>query len=134
MLYAWGTLCSWTMVSKEALTIVSPTSSPNQVFARFVYCFTINTLSICFCSDLTDYCKNMHFKGKTIFFSIHGWSVWILLYCVYVFLRALFHSSCLHTCIASYLSSHQIMWHKKRIHSHGLKTTSCCCFFIFRGN
>ena len=41
--------------------------------------------------------KTMSFQSKTYFFlSTYCWSVLILLFCVYVFLRALFHSSCLH--------------------------------------
>ena len=60
-----------------------------------------------------------------------------------VFFRVLFHSSSimklwiasyLDICIVSYWTYHQIMWHTKRIHDHGLKITSCCCFFGFRGN
>ena len=58
---------------------------------------------------------------EILYQSFFCWS--ILLFCVYVFLRALFHgsaimklriASCLHICIASYLASHQIMWHNKR--------------------
>ena len=87
--------------------------------------------------------KIIHLKSKTNFFFQHCWLVLILLFCVYVFLRALFDSSAimklriafyLHISIASYLTSHQIMWHNKRINVHGLKITSCCCFFGFRGN
>ena len=72
--------------------------------------------------------KIMHFQSKTKFFiSTYCWSVLILLFCVYVFLRALFHSSAimkqriasyLHICIASYLVSYQIMWHNKRVSCH----------------
>ena len=56
------------------------------------------------------------------------WSVFILVFCVYVFLRALFNSSaimklrtasCLHICIAFYLAFHKIMCYNKRINSHG---------------
>ena len=50
----------------------------------------------------------------------------IFLFCVYVFLRALFHSSCLHICIATYLASHQIMWHNKRIHSRSNRLEVFC--------
>ena len=32
----------------------------------------------------------------------------------------------LHTYITSYLVSHQIMWHNKRIHGRGLTITGCC--------
>ena len=40
----------------------------------------------------------------------------------------------LHIYIAFYLVSPQIMWHNKRIHGHGFKTTSCCYVFGFREN
>ena len=72
--------------------------------------------------------------------STDWWSVLISLFCVYVILRALFHSSAimklrivshLHMCTASYFTSHQITWHIKRIHNHRLKITSCFVFFRF---
>ena len=40
----------------------------------------------------------------------------------------------LHIYIAFYLVSPQIIWHNKRIHGHGFKTTSCCYVFGFREN
>ena len=43
-------------------------------------------------------------------------------------------ASFLHICTASSSGSHQIMWYSKTIHDHGLKITSCCCFFVFRKN
>ena len=58
----------------------------------------------------------MHFQNKTkLFLPTYCWSILILLFCVYVFLRALFHSSaimklriasCLQICIGSHLTSH----------------------------
>ena len=72
----------------------------------------------------SNYCKKLCiFKVKQFFFSAYCWSVLILLFWLYVFLRTLFHisviiklriASCLHICIASYLASHQIMWHKQK--------------------
>ena len=63
------------------------------------------------CSALTDYCKSNAFSKQNNFFvSTYCWSVLILLFCVYMFLRAIFLSfaiiklriaSCLHICIAS---------------------------------
>ena len=45
-------------VNKKAPKVVSFHTSPlNQDFTRFVCCFTRNTLSTFFCSDLKDYCK-----------------------------------------------------------------------------
>ena len=94
-----------------------------------------------FCSDIWNYCKNYCiFKIKRFFLSTCCWSIFILLFCAYVFLRALFDGSAiirlrtassLQICIASYLASHQIMWYNKRNHDHGLKITNCCCFFVF---
>ena len=83
----------------------------------------------------------MHFKSKTIFFFqlIAGWSG----FCCFVYMCFLgrlsqfcYHelqiASYLHICIASYLVSHQIMWHNRRIHNHGfLKITSCCYISVF---
>ena len=51
-------------VNKKA----SSTPLPNQVFARFVCCFTRNTLSNFFSSDLTDYCKNNVFSKSNLLF------------------------------------------------------------------
>ena len=82
--------------------------------------------------------KIMHFQSKTNFSFNLCWSVLILLFCVCIFLRAYFPSFSImklrisNLCIASYLVSHKIMWHNKRIHGHGLKITNCCCFFSFR--
>ena len=110
-------------VNKKAPPVVSPTSPPYQVFNRFICCFTRNTLSNFFCSDLI-VVRIMHFQRKTVFFSTCWRSVLILLFCVYVFLRALFYSFAimkirtalyLHICIASYLASHQIIWHNKKL-------------------
>ena len=47
-------------VNKKAPTIVSPT--PPLTGFHQAYCFTSNTLSTFFCSDLTDYCKNNVFS------------------------------------------------------------------------
>ena len=139
MLYALDTLCPWAMVPiKRLLQFWYPTPFSKQVFTRFVCCFTRNTLSTFFWFDLTDYCKRiMHSRQCKFFLSTYCWSVLILLFCVYMFLRAPFHSSCLNICITSYLASYQIMWHNKSIrasYGHGLKLTKCCCFFVFLGN
>ena len=86
------------------------------------------------------YCKKQRiFKIKQIsLFYLYCWLVLILLFCVYVFLRVLFHSFAimklwiaLHLLIfiASYLTSHQIMWHKKGINGHGLKVTQAVVIF-----
>ena len=86
--------------------------------------------------------KVMHFQRKTNFFFQHiAGRFW---FCFFdVFLWALFHSSAimklkialyLHISLAPHLTSHQIVWHNKRINGHGLKITSYCCFFIFQGN
>ena len=119
------------MVSLRRLLQLSPVPTPPhyQVFIVLHFCcFTRNTLSTLFCSDQI-IAKKCIFKVK------HCWSVLILLFCVHVFPRVLFHSSAiiklqiasyLCMCIASYFTSHQIMWHNKRIHGHGLKITSCC--------
>ena len=57
-------------VSKKAPKFVSlPPLSPNQVFTRFVCCFTRNTLlifSLLWSNRLLQ--KIMHFQSKTIFF------------------------------------------------------------------
>ena len=108
-------------VNKKAHTIVSPLP-PNHVFTRFVCCFTRNTLSTFLCSDLQKLLQTiMHFQFKKIFsfkLLLVGFD---MLFYVYVFLRVFFHISCFHIRIASYLAPHQIMWHNKRIHGHGLK-------------
>ena len=45
---------------KKAATIVPP--PPDHVFIRLVCCLARKTLSVLFCSDLTDHCiKIMHF-------------------------------------------------------------------------
>ena len=108
MLYALDTLCPWAMVPiKRLLQFWYPTPFSKQVFTRFVCCFTRNTLSTFFWFDLTDYCKRiMHSRQCKFFLSTYCWSVLILLFCVYMFLRALFHSSCLNICITSYLASY----------------------------
>ena len=131
-------------VNKKAPTIASPHPSPYQVFTRFVCCFTRNNLSVFFCSDLTVYCKKKSIlKIKQIFsFNLllvsfdFAVSCMCFLGCFFTVLPSwkLWIASCLHTCIASYLASHQNMWYNKRIHGHGLKITSCCCFFIFWRN
>ena len=88
-----------------------------------------------------DYCKNNAFSKQTRFIlSTYCWSVLILLFCAYVFIRVLFVSSSimtlrialyLHISIASYLTSHQIMWHNKRINVHGLKITSIILSYLY---
>ena len=62
----------------------------------------------------------------------------ILLFSVYMFVRGFFNSSTImklqiasyHIFIAFYLTPHQIIWHNKTIHGHGLKITSCWFFFF----
>ena len=128
-------------VNKKALPIAFPTHPLSQVFTRFVAFQEIPTLLTLICSGQIITKKNKNNK-KIILFSTCCWSVLILLFCVYVFLRVLFHSSTImklqipfyfHICIASYLASHQTMSHKT-IHDHGLKITACCCFFSSGGN
>ena len=53
-------------VNKKAPRIVSP----NPPLAGFhqACCFTNNTLSTIFCSDVTDYCKNNAFSKQNNFF------------------------------------------------------------------
>ena len=108
-----------------------------QIFTRWVCCFTRNTLLTFFFALIRLLQKIMHFKVKqTSFFNL-CWSVLTLLFFVYVFLRVLFHSSAimklrkalyLHIPIASYLTSHQIMWHNKRIISMAWKLK---CVLVF---
>ena len=114
-----------------------------QVFTWFVCCFTRSNLSMFSCSDQIIAENNAFSKKNKCLLSTYCWSVLVLLFCVYVFLRVLFHSSAimklrialyLHMSITSYLTFHQIMWHNKRINRHGLKIRSCCCFFGFQGN
>ena len=129
---------------KSVINIFQEKNWISQKCCCFLHQF--NNLSTFFCSDPTDYCKIMHFRNKTNFFPTYCWSVLISLFCLYVFLRALFCSSAIMTlrivwyldiCIGSHLAFHQIIWYNKRIHSHGLKITSCYLFFggffIFRG-
>ena len=55
-------------VNKKSPTIASLHFPTNQVFTRFVCCFTRNTLWTFFYSALTDYCKKeCIFKVKQIF-------------------------------------------------------------------
>ena len=84
----------------------------------------------------SDYCKKMNFQSKTIFFQpIAGrfWFCWFVYMCFlgYIFtcstIMKLRIASYVRICTASYLVSHQIIWHKK-IHGYNLKITSCCCF------
>ena len=140
MLFALDILCLWVMVSiRRLLQLPLLTSLLYQVFTRFV-CFTGNTLSTFSCSD--QIVAKINVFSKTIFFfQLIAGQFWFCCF-VYMFIWVLFHSSAilklqiasyLHICIASYLASHQIMWHNKRIHGHGLKITNCC-FFSFQGN
>ena len=85
--------------------------------------------------------KIMHFQSKTNFSSnllLVSFDFAILCSCVssvpfqsssIVKLRL---ASYLYIWIACYLVSHQIMWHNKRIHGHGLKITYCCFFLFLR--
>ena len=76
-------------VNKKA-PIISTLPLPLTGFHQ-ACCFTSNTLSTFFCYDLTDYCKNNAFSNRNKFFlPTYCWSVLILLFCVYVFLRAQF--------------------------------------------
>ena len=110
-----GYFMSMSHVNKKAPTIFSlhPFLIPgfHQAYLLFYKKYFINL----FCSDLTDYCKKKWiFKIKQIF------SFNLLLFCVYVFLRAPFHSSatlklrivsCLYTCITSYWPIYGITKH-----------------------
>ena len=100
---------------------------------------TRNTLSTFFCSDYFDQIIAKIFQSKTNFFcQLIADRFWFCCF-VYMLLRVLFHSSSvmkmrityfLHISIASYSASHQIMWHNKRVHGHGLKITVCFCSFL----
>ena len=78
------------------------------------------------------------FKIKKFFLPNYCWSVLVLLFCVYEFLRALFqfchdeitNSFYLEIYIGSHLASHQIMSYNKRIHSHGWQLQAVV-FFLF---
>ena len=78
----------WAMTSIKKVLQLSPPTPPITGFHQ-VCCFTSNTLSTFFGSDLTDYYKNNAFS----FLPTYHWSGLILLFCIYVFLRALFQSS-----------------------------------------
>ena len=103
-----------------------------QVFTKFVCCVTRNTLLIFFALIRLLLQKVMHFQSK--------WLVLILLFpavsCFAPFSQFCHHettnSFIFSLCMASYLASHQIMWHNKISHRHGLKITSFCCFFGFQ--
>ena len=127
---------------KETMQLLPPHPPTSyQVFTRFVVLQEI--LYQPFFALIRLLQKIMHFQSKTNFLILLiAGRFWFCCF-VYVFLRVLFHSSAimklqialyLHIFIASYLTSHQIMWHKKRINGHGLKITSCCYFFGFREN
>ena len=132
MLYTLNILCLWAMVSIRRLLqclwamvsirrLLQLSHSPFFLTGfHQTCCFTSNNLSTFFCSDLTDYQRNNAFsKYSKFFLPTYYWSVLISLFCVYVFLRALFHSSaimklqivwCLHICIGC----------------HSPLITSCC--------
>ena len=78
-------------VNKKSPTIASLHFPTNQVFTRFVCCFTRNTLWTFFYSALTDYCKKeCIFKVKqNFFFQLIAGQFWFCCF-VHVFLRALF--------------------------------------------
>ena len=87
--------------------------------------------------------KILPFQSKTIFFfQLIAGRFWFFCLMYMCFLGCIFSAAnmklriglYLHICVAFYLASHQLMWHNKTIHDHGLKITSCCCFFGFRGN
>ena len=107
---------------------VPTTISPNPPSNRF-------SPACCFCSYLTDYCKNNSFT-KQIFSTnllLVSFDLDVLYMC---FLGHFFSSaikelrlaSCLQICTDSHLFCLQIMWYSKRIHRHGLKIISR--FFI----
>ena len=73
---------------KEVSTIVYLTPPSNQVFTGFVFCFTRNNF-LPWSNRLLQ--KLMHFQSETTFLSTYCWSVLIVLFCVYVLHRALFH-------------------------------------------
>ena len=112
-------------VNKRGPPIVSPNSSSllglHQVCLLFYKKYFIKH----FCSDQI-IAKNNAFQIKTIFlFSTYCWSVLIMLFCVswcafhsYAIMK-LWIVSYLQMCIASYLISHQIRWHNRRIHGDG---------------
>ena len=88
------------------------------------------------CALIRLLCSNGFLKENN-FFSIYGWSVLVVLFCVYVSLGTFW--LCCHlenmnqwslVCIASYLASHPIMLHNKRIHGHGLKIKIWLCFLV----
>ena len=106
-------------VNKKAPPVVSPTLFPYQVFTRFAFYFTRNTLSTFFCSEQIIAKNNAFLKSNKFFLSTYCWPVLILLLFVYVSKWTLFHSraimklgiaSYLHLCVgSSYFTSHQIM-------------------------
>ena len=129
-------------VIKNAPTIVSPPPFSITGFSPGLLVVLQEILyQSLFCFDLPDYCKKRClFKVKHIFFSTYCCSVLILLFCVYVFLRALFHSSCLH--IYAQLPIRPLIkccgitkgfmteTATRGVHGHGLKITSCCRFSL----
>ena len=126
---------------KDPAIVFHSTSLPNQVFTRFVRCLTRNTLSTFFLLWSNRLLQKLtHFKVKQIS------SLNVLLvsfhFAVFVYMWFLGHfftvlqswmALCLDICKISYLTSHQIMWHNKRIHGHGFKIRSCCCSYVFQG-
>ena len=67
MFFSLDILWLWDMVSIRRLVQVPPSSSPYQVFTRFVCCFTINISWTFICSDQI-IAKIKHFQSKTNFF------------------------------------------------------------------
>ena len=144
MLFALDVLCLSYMVSiRRLLKFCVITPPPEPFFTRFVGCFIRNTLSTFLCYDEIITKNNVFSKQNKFSLWTYYWSVLILLFWVNVFLLTLFQSSAiiklgivsyLHICIAYNLVSPQIIWHKIRIHGHGLKITSCCYFFSFWGS
>ena len=68
---------------RKFLQVPPPPPSPYQVFTRFVYCFTRNTLFAFFGSDQS-IAKDNAFSKSNNFFSTHCWSVLILRFCLCV--------------------------------------------------
>ena len=138
MLFSLDILCLLAMVFIRRLLLLFPiTSIPD--YQQVFFSFTRNTLSTFFCCDQILQ-KIMQFQSKTNFlFQLIAGQFWLCCF-VYVFLRTLFYSSAivklrmaLHLliCIASFLSSHQIMWHKKTIYC---KSQAVVAFLCFQGN
>ena len=136
MLFALGILCSQSMMSIRTLPqFCSPLLSLITFLPGLLLVFKVMLYQPSFCLIVLLQ-KIIHFQHKTnlsFFFPFL-----ILLFSVYMFLRGFFHSSTImklqiasyHIFIAFYLTPHQIIWHNKTIHRHGLKITSCCFFFF----